>query len=81
MQGDRKNSMGTKRPQPLTGQGAAAPPSSVIPVSLLIEHDGFIHFDERLLDHRLRQSARLQGPALAGHSMIRPAAHLRRAQS
>jgi len=32
------------------------------PSSLLIEHDGFIHFDERPLDHRLRQSVPLQYP-------------------
>src|SRR5262245_57530231 len=31
---------------------AAASPSGVIPVT---EHDCFIHFNERLLDHRLRQ--------------------------
>src|SRR5262249_26244721 len=49
-----------KKPLPLTGRGAAAPPSRVIPVSLLIEHDGLIHFDERPLDHRLRQSVPLQ---------------------
>jgi hypothetical protein len=30
------------------------------PSSLLIEHDGFIHFDERPLDHRLRQPVPLQ---------------------
>src|SRR5262249_8889594 len=30
------------------------------PSSLLTEHDGFIHFDERLLDHRLRQPVVLQ---------------------
>jgi hypothetical protein len=30
------------------------------PSSLLIEHDGFIHFDERPLDHRLRQPIPLQ---------------------
>jgi hypothetical protein len=30
------------------------------PSSLLTEHDGLIHFDERPLDHRLRQSVPLQ---------------------
>ncbi len=30
------------------------------PSSLLIEHDGLIHFDERPLDRRLRQSVPLQ---------------------
>src|SRR5262249_17670667 len=30
------------------------------PSSLLIEHDGLIHFEERPLDHRLRQSVPLQ---------------------
>jgi hypothetical protein len=30
------------------------------PSSLLIEHDGLIHFDECPLDHRLRQSVPLQ---------------------
>src|SRR5215471_5741490 len=59
MQGGRAM-FGTKRPQPLTGQGPSAPPSRVIRVSLLIEHDGLIHFDERPLDHRLRQSVPLQ---------------------
>ena len=36
------------------------PPSRVIPVSLLTEHDGLIHFEEHPLDHRLRQSVPLQ---------------------
>src|SRR6516164_8291557 len=49
-----------KKAPAIDGQGPSAPPSRVIPVSLLIEHDGFIHFDERLLDHRLRQSVPLQ---------------------
>jgi hypothetical protein len=30
------------------------------PSSLLIEHDGLIRFEERPLDHRLRQSVPLQ---------------------
>jgi hypothetical protein len=30
------------------------------PSSLLIEHDGFIHFDQRPLDHRFWQSVPLQ---------------------
>src|SRR5262249_24518063 len=30
------------------------------PSSLLTEHDGLIHFDKHLLDHRLRQSVPLQ---------------------
>jgi hypothetical protein len=38
----------------------AAPPSRVISVSLLIEHDGLIRFEERPVDHRLRQSVPLQ---------------------
>src|SRR5262245_64576606 len=37
------------------------------PSSLLIEHDGFIHFDERPLDHRLRQSVPLQYPIIDPH--------------
>src|SRR5262245_46003662 len=37
---------------------AIRPASRVIPVSLLIEHDGLIHFEERPLDHRLGQSVR-----------------------
>ena len=37
------------------------------PSSLLIEHDGFIHFDERPLDHRLRQSVPLQYLIIAPH--------------
>src|SRR5215831_19715663 len=41
-------------------RGTAAPPSRVIPVSLLTEHDSFIHFDERPLHHRLPQSVPLQ---------------------
>src|SRR6516225_3364257 len=49
-----------KKAPAIDGQGPSAPPSRVIPVSLLIEHDCFIHFDERLLDHRLRQSVPLQ---------------------
>jgi hypothetical protein len=49
--------------------GAAAWPvaARVLPIvvlgklsSLLIEHDGLIHFHERPLDHRLRQSVPLQ---------------------
>src|SRR5262249_14703996 len=35
-------------------------PSRVIPVSLLTEHNGLIHFEEDLLDYRLRQSVPLQ---------------------
>jgi hypothetical protein len=36
--------------------------------SLLIEHDGLIHFHERPLDHRLRQSVSLQYLIIAmGH--------------
>jgi len=38
----------------------AAPPSRVIPVSLLTEHDGLIRFEERPIDHRLGQSVPLQ---------------------
>ena len=52
--------LGTKRPQPLTARARQHRQSRVIPVSLLTEHDGLIHFDEHLLDHRLRQSVPLQ---------------------
>src|SRR5262249_30621803 len=55
-----KKCRGKKGPSRLTGPGPAAPPSRVISVSLLTEHDGSIHFDEPLLDHRLRQSVPLQ---------------------
>src|SRR5215472_2722469 len=51
----------------IDGQGTAAPPSRVIPVSLLTEHDSFIHFDERPLGHRLRQSVPLQYPIIDPH--------------
>src|SRR5262249_24575361 len=37
------------------------------PSSLLTEHDYFIHFDERPLDHRLRQSVPLQYLILEPH--------------
>src|SRR5262245_727376 len=51
--------LGSKKHQ-TSGQGPSAPPSRGISVSLLTEHDGLIHFDEHLLDHRLRQSVPLQ---------------------
>src|SRR5262249_44080760 len=54
----------TEKAPAIKGRGAAAPSSRVIPVSLLIEHDGFIHFDERPHDHRLRQSVPLQYPII-----------------
>ena len=38
----------------------AAPPSRVISVSLLIEHDGLIRFEERPVDHLLRQPVPFQ---------------------
>ena len=37
------------------------------PSSLLIEHDGFIHFEERPLDRRLRQSVPLQYLIIQSH--------------
>jgi hypothetical protein len=40
------------------------------PSSLLIEHDGLIHFEERPLDHRLGQSVPLQ------YLFIEPHQHL-----
>ena len=50
----------TEKAPAIDGRGPSAPSSRVIPVSLLIEHDGFIHFDERPLDHWLGQSVPLQ---------------------
>src|SRR5215472_14876998 len=50
----------TEKAPAIDGRGPSAPSSRVIPVSLLIEHYGFIHFDERPLDYRLRQSVPLQ---------------------
>jgi hypothetical protein len=40
--------------------GSSASWSLEKPSSLLIEHDGLIHFEERPLDRRLRQSVPLQ---------------------
>src|SRR5262245_58100352 len=57
----------TEKAPAIDGQGTAAPPSRVIPVSLLTEHDSFIHFDERPLGHRLRQSVPLQYPIIDPH--------------
>jgi len=37
------------------------------PSSLLTEHDGLIHFEERPLDHRFRQSVPLQYPIIEPH--------------
>jgi hypothetical protein len=37
------------------------------PSSLLIEHDGLMHFRERSLDHPLRQSVPLQYPIIERH--------------
>src|SRR5262249_9657560 len=58
-----KNPMGTEKAPAIEGRGAAAPPSRVIPT----EHDGLIHFEERPLDHRLRQSVPLQYPIIEPH--------------
>src|SRR5215472_5254801 len=53
-------------PSPISSSPWPGPESAIQmycatkPSSLLIEHDGFIHFDQRPLDHRLRQSVPLQ---------------------